>query len=78
MRDLNNLNSEHDDKLKEDLKMENKLGDRCFCDSFTVENGILIAEVDGMYYSSAYYNSYQQFMQAIIDRVYDCAMGNLN
>jgi hypothetical protein len=58
--------------------MKNHLGDKCFCDTFTVSNGCLLAEVDGVSFDSNEYNDYAEFMQAIINRVYDCAMGKLN
>ena len=63
--------------------MKNKLGDKCFADSVMVEqehNHVVIkAEVDGMMFdSSEYEGDLQKWLQAIVERVYNCAMGKLN
>lgn len=63
--------------------MKNKMGDKCFADSMTVEqehNHVrLVAEVDGVLFDSGEYEGdTQKWLQAIVERVYDCAMGKLN
>jgi hypothetical protein len=63
--------------------MKNQLGDKCCADSFNIEmehnHVILVAEVDGeMFDSSDYDGDQKAWLQAIIERVYDCAMGKLN
>lgn len=63
--------------------MKNELGDKCFADSITAEiehnHIVLKAEVDGIYFdSSEYEGDLTKWLQDIIDRVYDCAMGKLN
>ena len=63
--------------------MQNKLGDKCFADSIDVSlehnHVILNAEVDGVEFNSAEYEGdLQKWLQAIIARVYDCAMGKLD
>lgn len=61
----------------------NELGDRCFADTMKVfKDGnnkiILVAEVDGMYFSSRDYRTKKQWLGDIVKRVYACAMGQLN
>ena len=72
--------------------MKNQLGDKCCADSMKIwdmtgfkgeditETGkiALSAEVDGIEFDSAEYNSPQDWLQAITERVYDCAMGKLD
>lgn len=63
--------------------MKNKLGDKCFADSFEItqehNHVTLFAEVDGMHFDSAdYEGDVVKWLQAIIDRVHACAMGELN
>ena len=67
--------------------MRNEVGDKCFADSITVYNNgkkvsgkniTLFAEVDGMHFDSSEYNTKQDWLNDIVKRVYDCAMGNLN
>ena len=59
--------------------MKNKLGDKCFCDNCTVNAyGNIKAEVDGVLFDASEYNCYADFVNAIIQRVYNCAMGKLN
>jgi hypothetical protein len=64
--------------------MKNELGDRCFADSIEarIEHNhiVLIAEVDGEEFDSSdhYDGDLQKWLQAIIDRVHACAMGQLN
>lgn len=63
--------------------MKNQLGDKCCADSIDVQmernHVILTAEVDGILFDSAdYEGDLKKWLQDIIDRVYDCAMGKLN
>ena len=63
--------------------MKNKLGDRCFADTMNVElikgkQPKLIAEVDGILFESTEYLNYQAWLQAIVYRVQDCALGKLS
>lgn len=60
----------------------NELGDKCYADTLRVfKEGrklVLFAEVDGMHFDSSEYPSKKRWLQAIVNRVYDCAMGKLN
>jgi hypothetical protein len=63
--------------------MKNELGDKCFADSMTatIEHNhvILQAEVDGVLFESSEYDGdLVKWLQAIVDRVHSCAMGELN
>lgn len=63
--------------------MKNELGDKCCADSMDVSiehNHVkLFAEVDGMHFdSSDYEGDLVKWLQAIVDRVHACAMGQLN
>lgn len=60
----------------------NEIGDKCYADSLRVikEDGklILFAEVDGMHFDSSEYRTKKAWLNAIVRRVYQCAMGELN
>lgn len=60
----------------------NELGDKCFADSLHVIKDdrklILFAEVDGMHFDSSEYPTKKRWLQAIVNRVYSCAMGELD
>lgn len=67
--------------------MHNELGDKCFADSITVylhgkkvvsKKVSLFAEVDGVHFDSDEYRNKKAWLNNIVKRVYDCAMGKLN
>ena len=63
--------------------MKNELGDKCFADTMELRaehnHVILYAEVDGMEFDSSEYDGdLVKWLQAIVDRVHACAMGELN
>lgn len=63
--------------------MKNEIGDKCFADSVEVvqehNHVILIAEVDGVQFDSSEYDGdLVKWMNAIIERVHACTMGELN
>lgn len=60
----------------------NEIGDKCYCDSVTTfkdgKKTVFYAEVDGMHFDSSEYRTKKAWLNAIIRRVYQCAMGELN
>lgn len=60
----------------------NEIGDRCFADTMRVDRKgntiVLFAEVDGISFDSSEYSSKKQWLQAIVRRVHDCSLGQLN
>lgn len=67
----------------EGVIMKNEIGDKCFVDSLKVFRSLsgkynCVAEVDGVLFDSREYPNNKAWLQAIINRTYDCAMGKLN
>lgn len=74
--------------------MQNSIGDKCFADTMRVDMfhnycdgkgrkvrrrvAGLFAEVDGIEFDSDEYPTKKAWLQDIINRVYACAMGQLN